>query len=136
MPNNYRYPLTLKKFLDGDVDLLVSTVKAQLTDGYTPDAAHDFLDDVPGGTLVDTAVTLTGKTTTDGKFSATVPDFTTVAAGPTIDGVVFYVDTGSSATSPLICFIGRKKDGTSLAVVPDGGDIRLTWLDPIFSIGG
>lgn len=64
------YELTLKKFLDADVDLLVDTIKARLvrTSAYTFSQAHDFADDLPAAIVAD--ATLGSKTTTAGVFDA------------------------------------------------------------------
>jgi len=115
------YNLTLKKFLDADVDMLVDTIKARLvrTSAYTFSQAHDFADDLPAAIVTD--VTLGSKTTTAGEFDAADAVFSAVPAGAAIDAVVLYKDTGVASTSPLIAYL----DGFS--VTPNGGDITLQW---------
>lgn len=115
------YNLTLKKFLDADVDMLVDTIKVRLvrTSAYTFSQAHDFADDLPAAIVTD--VTLGSKTTTAGEFDAGDAVFAAVPAGAAIDALVIYKDTGVAGTSPLIAYI----DGFS--VTPNGGDITIQW---------
>jgi hypothetical protein len=116
------YELSLKKFMDADIDLSAGTIKARLvrTSAYTFSQAHDFADDLPATIVAD--VTLGTKTTTAGVFDAADAVFTAVPAGAAINAVVIYEDTGGAAsTDPLIVYL----DGFS--VVPNGGDITLQW---------
>jgi hypothetical protein len=105
-----KYPKGIKKFLDGDIDLLVDTIKAAVcTTSYTPATTHEFVSDLTnelsGGGYA--RVTLTGKTTTAGTDTAfdcgdiTFPTLTATNAGY----VAIFKDTGADATSPLICYI-------------------------------
>ncbi len=131
---NVAYPKGLKALLDKDVDLLVDTISMQMFSGAAVyNAAHDFLDDI-AGTQQGSSVTLTGKDTTSGIFTATVPAFTPPAS--TIIAVVLYVNTGVDSTSRLLGWIDQKADGTPLSVVTDGSTFSLNWTGPIFSIGG
>jgi len=131
---NERYPISLKAILDGDIDLLVNTISLQLYSGAAVyNAAHNFLNDV-AGTKRGSAVTLTAKATTDGKFTATVPPVSPPAS--TIVAAVFYVNTGVDSTSALLAFINQKADGTPLSIVADGSAFSFNWNGPIFSIGG
>lgn len=131
---NARYPLGLKAILDGDVDLLVDDISLQLYSGAAVyNVAHDFLSDV-GGTQQGSPVTLTGKDTSGGKFTATVPPVTPPAS--TIVAAILYVDTGVDSTSRLLAFIDQRSDGTPLSMAVDGSTFSLNWNGPIFSIGG
>lgn len=124
------YPSFLKLALDGDIDLLVDTIKVALVDTgtYTYSSAHDFYDDVSAG-VVGTPGTLDSKTTTAGVFDAADEVISSVS-GNSIEAVVLYKDTGVAGTSPLICFI----DGLSLT--PNGGNITVQWnASGIFKIG-
>ncbi len=123
------YPSGLKAILDGDIDLLVDTIKIALIDTgtYSYSSAHDFYNDVTG--VVGTPGTLDSKTTTGGVFDAADEVFTGVS-GNSIEAVIIYKDTGVSSTSPLICFI----DGLSLT--PNGGNITAVFnASGIFAIG-
>lgn len=118
------YELSLKKFMDADIDLLVGTIKARLVrvSAYTFAQAHEFASSLPAAIVGD--VTLGTKTTTAGVLDAADAVFVAVPAGAAIDAVVIYEDTaGAAATDPLILYL----DGFS--VVPNGGDITLQWAN-------
>lgn len=65
-------------------------------------AAGEFYEDF-NNCLVSTAVTLAGKTSSQGAFDATDPTFPT-ASGPDVDAMLLYQDTGNIATSRCIGF--------------------------------
>jgi len=114
----------LKLALDGDIDLLVDTIKAVLVDDadYTPNyTTHDFLDDVPAGARVGTPVALASKSTTDGVFDAADTTLTSVT-GDQCESVLVFKDTGNAATSPIIAHVLL-----SAPVTPNGGDITIVW---------
>lgn len=120
------YDKTRKLFCDGDIDLLVDTIKCVLIDAadYAVDLAnHDFLDDVPSAARVGTPQTLSSKTTTAGVFDAADVTFTSVT-GDQCEAILIYKDTGVESTSPLIAYIDS---GTGLPVTPNGGDIAIQW---------
>lgn len=76
-------------------------------------------------------MTLTGKTVTNGVFSASNPTFSAVTGDPA-EAIVIYKDTGTESTSPLLCFIDN---AGSMSVTPNGNDIPvLIDTDGIFSI--
>lgn len=111
---------------------LAGDVKAILVDtaDYTYSAAHDFLDDVPGGAIVATSGNLGTKTYTNGTFDTA--DFTfTAVTGDVSEALIIYIDTGSAATSRLVCY--RDTSVTGLPVTPNGGDITVSvpsgWFD-------
>lgn len=130
---NALYKLGAKKFLDGDIDLLTDTIKVAIVDGasYTPNTTtHEFQSSITAGTI-GTPVALSTKTTTLGVFDAADHTQTSVAAG-TYEYLVIYKDTGSSATSPLICIFDT---ATGLPLTASGGDVTVTWnASGIFSI--
>lgn len=121
---NVLYPLGKKAILDGDVDLLVDTIKVALVDTgtYTYSAAHDFYDDVSAG-VVGTPVALASKTTTAGAFDSADPTWSGVS-GSTAEAVVIYKDTGTPGTSQLIAFYDTGITG--MALTPNGGDVTAT----------
>lgn len=111
---------------------LTGNVKAILVDtaDYTYSAAHDFLDDVPGAAIVATSANLGTKTYTNGTFDTA--DFTfTAVTGDQSEALIIYIDTGSAATSRLVCY--RDTGVTGLPVTPNGGDITVSvpsgWFD-------
>ena len=67
---------------------------------------------------------LSSKTFTDGTFDAADITFSSVT-GDESEAVILYVDSGSDATSRLICFLDTVASG--LPVTPNGGDITVTW---------
>lgn len=103
---------------------LGGTVKVALVDTgtYTYSAAHEFQSSLTG--VVGTAQTLGTKTFTNGVFDAADSTFTAVS-GASVEALVIYVDTGSSATSRLVAYIDTGVTG--LPVTPNGGDIGITW---------
>lgn len=117
------YEITLKKFMDADVDLLVDTIKVRLlrTSAYTFSQAHDFAADLPATIVAD--VTLGTKTTTVGVFDAADAVFSAVPAGAAIDACAIYKFVTADADSPLILYL----DG--FTVTPNGGDITLQWAE-------
>jgi hypothetical protein len=136
---NSLYGKYRQKVLEGSVGWLNDTIKVLLvdTDSYNPQInADEFLSDIPAGARIATSNALTGKTTTLGVADA---DDTVFPAGyqmpaPTSEALVFFKDTGSPATSPLIAYIDTT---TGLPITPNGADINLAFNDGpnrIFSI--
>ena len=111
---------------DTDTIKMIAVVAA-----YTPDADHDFLDDVNShrhgslGTDATIDNTTLGVDNT-GDFAYIDADdevLTGVAAGAAIEGLDFYKDTGSAATSPLVVFL-------DISVTPNGGNITIQFATP------
>lgn len=123
---NAVYPLYKQALLDGDAntDLNDGTVKVALVDTgvYTYSAAHQFLSDLSG--VVGTAQTIANTTAANGLFDGDNVTFSAVA-GNSVEALVIYIDTGSSATSRLVAYIDTGVTG--LPVTPNGGDISITW---------
>lgn len=130
---NAIYPKWKEAVIQGSANSsLAGNVKAILVDtaDYTYNAAHDFLDDVPGGAIVATSGNLGTKTYTNGTFDTA--DFTfTAVTGDVSEALIIYIDTGSAATSRLVCY--RDTSVTGLPVTPNGGDITVSvpsgWFD-------
>lgn len=104
---------------------LTGTVKVALVDTgtYTYSAAHEFLTSLTG--VVGTAQTIGAtKSYTNGVFDGGDVTFSAVS-GATVEALVIYIDTGSSATSRLVAYIDTGVTG--LPVTPNGGDISITW---------
>ena len=122
----------LKQFDGNAIDLDNDTIKVALfKSDYTPDAAHDFFDDVVnGGTECSGAgYTQGGATLANPAFSGTTIVLfdadDTVWNGATIADArygIVYKDTGTDATSPLIGYIdfGENKSVT-------GGTFTIQW---------
>lgn len=88
----------------------------------TPVPATDqFLSDIGAGARIFTSGNLASKTVTGGVFDAADPTISGVT-GVTVESLVFYKDTGSAATSPLIAFFDT---ATGLPFTPNGGDLTI-----------
>lgn len=100
------------------------TVRVALVDTgvYTYSAAHEFLTSLTG--VVGTAQIVGSKTFTDGVFDGADVTYTAVT-GNSAEALVFYIDTGTAATSRLVAFIDSGFSG--LPVTPNGGDITLSF---------
>lgn len=130
---NAIYPKWKEAVIQGSANSsLAGDVKAILVDtaDYTYNAAHDFLDDVTGAAIVATSANLGTKTYTNGTFDTA--DFTfTAVTGDVSEALIIYIDTGSAATSRLVCY--RDTNVTGLPVTPNGGDITVSvpsgWFD-------
>lgn len=122
---NFVYDLARQSYLLGQFVMSTDTIKmAACTSGYTANAATDqFLAIIGGGNIVATSSAFTTKTTTAGVFDADDVTYTAVT-GSAITQLVIYQDTGSSATSRLICNINV---ATGLPVTPNGGNIVVAW---------
>lgn len=122
--SNALYGKGRQKFLEGGIAWLSDNIKAVLVDAadYTVSInTHEFLSDITAGGRVATSGNMGTKSSTLG--TADVADFTfTAVTGDPSEIVVFYKDTGSAATSPLIAYIDT---ATGLPVTPNGGDINI-----------
>ena len=121
--------------------MVSDTIKVALvTSSYTPnkDTHVDFGDvtnevsgtgyTARGATLASKAVTM-DTTDDEGVFDAA--DVTWTGSSITARGAVVYKDTGTDATSLLICYIDFGQDYTSL-----NGDFKITWnSEGIVNIG-
>lgn len=127
------YDLAKEKFLRGEISWNSDDIKAVLVDvaDYTVNTATDeFLDDIPAGARVATSANMTGKTTTAG--AAGVDDFAFgTVTGDEAEAVVFYKDTGTEGTSPLIVY--RDTATSGLPVTPNGGDVNISFATTVFA---
>lgn len=118
------YPKFFDAAAEGDIDLLVDTIKAVLVDtaDYVFSNAHDFLDDVPAGARVATGTlaSITSAFTGDvWTFDAVNLTLTSVTGDPS-EAVIFYKDSGVEGTSALISY-----NELASPVTPNGGNIEL-----------
>lgn len=121
---NAVYPKGLAALMSASINIPSDTIKAVLlTSAYTYSATHQFLSDLTGS--VATSGALTSKTVVSGVFVGTIPTFTALT-GSTVARVVFYKDTGTSTTSPLISYPDTKSDTTAISYVPNGSDLTVT----------
>lgn len=123
---NALYDYGREQFATAGINWVTDTIKVVLVDVGTYSVSlstHQFFSSVPGGAVVGVAGTLASKTATAGVCDAADLTFSTVS-GASIEAIVIYKDTGSSATSPLIAYIDT---ATGLALTPNGGDITVQW---------
>lgn len=113
-------------FLSGQINMSSNDIRAILVD--TADyivnlATHDFLDDVPAAARVAVSAAMASKTVTDGIFDAADVTWSAVSGDPS-EAIVIYQHTGTESTSRLIAYIDT---ATGLPVIPNGGNITVTW---------
>lgn len=122
------YAKARQAFAEADIDWPAADVRALLIDtaDYTVDlAAHDFLDDVPAGARLATAVALAGKAATDGWLECTVPIvFPGVGPADDVGAVILYIHTGTESTSRLITYIDV---GVGFPLATNGNDVELSF---------
>jgi len=129
---NVIYNSFKQKIMDGSIDLENDTIKVALvTSSYTPDQDNheDFADitnevsgtgyTAGGATLSNVSVT---KDNTDNEGVFDADDVTWSNSTITARGAVVYKDSGTPATSWLICYIDFGSDYSSVA-----GDFKIAW---------
>ena len=110
-------------------NLTADDIRAILVDGadYTFSAAHDFLDDVPGGARVAVSAQLTSPTMVNGLFDTADFAWSTVS-GDQSENVILYNHNGNGAGADsarqLISFYDTGMTG--MPVTPSGGNINVT----------
>jgi hypothetical protein len=100
---------------------------------YTYSTAHTFVSDVTAGAIVARSAALTSLTFTDGTFDAA--DLAAAWAsltGVQFEAVIFYIDTGSDATSRILAYFDT---ATGLPLTPNGNNVDATFnASGIFTI--
>ena len=128
MAGNAIYPLWKEALISGAADSTLEggNVKVALVDAgvYTYSALDEFYDDLSG--VLGTPQTLLSVTYTTGTLDADNVAFTTVSGGD-VSAIVFYIDTGTPATSRLVSY--HDTGVTGLPVTANGGDISLSITD-------
>jgi len=132
---NAFFPAFKEQMLQGGVNLSAGTVKALLvTSAYTFDTADVFVSDLIGILTNGRSPALTTKTLTNGIFDADNTTLPAVTGGQTAAAIIIYLDTGSDATSRLVCFLDTGVTGLPFSTT--GGDIAITWDDGANKIFG
>lgn len=134
-----------QKHLDDDVDWASDTIKVSLhSSSYTPSQSHEFFSSVTnelstangytagGATLGTKSVVVTG-TATQYRAAATT---WTAGSGETLTAryAIVRKDSGSAATSPLLCYV--LLDNTPADVSATNADFTITWhaTDGVFKV--
>ena len=133
MSNNL-YPIWKKALLDdslgGNANLNETGAEGTFallidTGVYTYSDAHDFFNDLSGVVGTATGEEITSPTTTGGVFDGANVTFTAVS-GNTVEAIVIYrKNAGANTTHYLVAYIDNGVTG--LPVLPNGGDITVTW---------
>ena len=109
--------------MKANINLETVNVSAALIDdaSYTFADTHLTLDDIPPTAIVGTPLQLTNTSVVEDRFVADDLLFTNVN-GNTIEGVLFYIDTGVPSTSRLMLYANN--DGT-FSATPAGVNINI-----------
>lgn len=120
------YGLALKSLVNKEIDFDTDTVKHMLTtSSYVPDQdTHQYLtdvtDEITGTGYTAGGVTAAGKTVTYdtalNKLILDCDDPTWATTTFTARRMVTYIDTGTAATSPLLCWMDFGSDQTTSGV--------------------
>ena len=134
------YTTFITAALNKEVDWGSDTIKVALLDnGHTPDRdAHNYYDDISGDEVPNGSGYTTGGATLGSKtitpsghtvqFDAANTSWTTSTI--TARYAVVYGDTGTPATSPLICYIDFGTDQSS-----SSGTFQITWDSTGVTVG-
>lgn len=118
-------------FLAGEIDWNNAVIGVYLVRGYTFNAAHKFVSDLTGVTVVAGPVTLASPTVTNGVADAADITFAAVAAGAACDMLIIAqrsaVTGGADVADTAKRLIACIDTATGLPVTPNGGDITVTW---------
>jgi hypothetical protein len=129
---NALYTKGKEKILSGAINFATDTLKVALVkNNYEQNLATDEFFTSISAHVLNTPITLAGKTVTGGAFDANDPTFVGVTAGDISEGVVIYKDTGSPASSPLLAYIDAI---TGFPLATNGGDITVQWDNGTFKI--
>ena len=134
------YPIFKQELLKHTpgTSLSAGTVKfVMVSSAYTYSADHRYKSSLAGimqdsTGAAEASLTVTTKYFDQGVFATNNTPYTFTAPAASLTSyiaMVFYIDSGSPATSPLVAYI----DGFS--VVPNGGDINILW-DDLSNING
>ncbi len=126
--SNAVYHKGLKNLWNGAINYPSNTIKIALLDATpTYDSTDEFLSEVDAGShIVATSSALSSKTvsTTTGAVDAADVTFTALT-GSAVRAWVMFKDTGSSSTSPVLCWCDTRADSSPLNYTPNGSDFTL-----------
>lgn len=132
---NAMYGKGREHYGNAEIDWIDDDIKVVCVDAadYTVSIDVDeALDDIPAGARVATSANLATKTNVLGAMGAAATVLSSVT-GDEFEEVVAYKDSGVESTSWLFLNIDTDSGG-AIAVLPNGGDITITWPSPIFTL--
>jgi hypothetical protein len=127
---NFWYGYGVEDIANGAIVLPTAVVRAygidEQTGNYdTPDAAHRYLDSIPGGARIAMSEPLENVLFIyDGVLTIDPSVFESVTGPGQIDAVVIVVEDGGDTTSSLILHID---DMGGLPILPNGTNVDLIW---------
>lgn len=136
---NGLYDTAREGFLVGEIDWMDAVIKValvRLTAGGAPvfTASHKFVSDLTAThTIASTSVALTGKSGTNGIADAAdlAPAFLTPASNANNHVYVIFQASAPTGGADLAATAQRLiawiDTGTNIPVVPNGGDVSITW---------
>jgi len=125
------YPKFAQGLLDDDsayhVDLNTDDIRVVVLNGYTYNAAHDYVDDVvAAGTEIARSDALASVTVTDGTFDHANETLLAVANGQTITDVIWFKYNVLDSAAILICHVDEDSNGNPLSLSTNGSDVVVT----------
>ena len=134
---NAIYDKYKEALLSGSSDSALSTsnvvVSLLNSDVEVYTSTDQFYSDVTTANGVIATVALQDITVSDGVFDANNVTFESVSEQTECEALLFWIDTGNTATSRLIAYMDTNIDG--LPITPDGSNVDITWsTDGIFKL--
>lgn len=134
---NAIYDKYKEALLSGSSDSALSTsnvvVSLLNSDVEVYTSTDQFYSDVTTANGVIATVALQDITVSDGVFDANNVTFESVSEQTECEALLFWIDTGNTATSRLIAYMDTNIDG--LPITPDGSNVDITWSsDGIFKL--
>jgi hypothetical protein len=103
------YPIARQRFATAALDWPTSNIKVMLlAASYVPDFTNQFLSDVQAADSSDilaTSANITNLAATNGYCTGDTTSFGVIESPLPAGYIIFYQDTGTPSTSPLICFL-------------------------------
>jgi hypothetical protein len=106
-----------------DGNLIVALLN---TDNETYSSTDQFYGDLtlPANTIIASA-NLANVSVTNGVLDADDVDFGPITEQTSVEALLFYIDTGNTATSRLVAYMDTNVTG--LPITPDGSNVEITW---------
>lgn len=100
------YPLARQMFATAGLNWATANVKAALlAAAYVPDFTQQYITGIPSSFILATSGNIAGKTGAAGFLDGDTTSFGVVASAAAAGYILFYQDTGTPSTSPLILFL-------------------------------